>query len=55
MQFLDPKILKIFVQGTVNTVNTAPSSVPQVDEASLESRNAITIDDRANKTGLGES
>jgi hypothetical protein len=41
--------------GTVNTVNTAPSSVPQVDEASLESRNAITIDDRANKTGLGES
>lgn len=52
MQFLNRKLLKIFVQGTVNT---APSSVPQVDEASLESRNAITIDDRANKTGPGES
>lgn len=52
IQFLDHKILKIFVQGTVNT---APSSVPQADEASLESRNAIMIDDRATKTGPEES
>ncbi|CAL9215464.1 unnamed protein product [Arabidopsis halleri] len=40
-------------QLDMGTVNTAPSSVPQADEASLESRNAIMIDDRATKTGPG--
>ncbi|CAH2036969.1 unnamed protein product [Thlaspi arvense] len=37
------------------TVDTAPSSVAQTDESSLESRNAISIDVGATKTGPGES
>lgn len=39
-------------------MSTAPpsSSVPETDEASLESRNAVSIDVGAtNKTGPGES
>ncbi|KAH0877775.1 hypothetical protein HID58_065169 [Brassica napus] len=39
--------------GTVNAVN--PSSVAQTDEASLESRNAVSIDVEATKTGPGET
>lgn len=37
------------------TVDTAPSSVPQTDEGSLESRNAISIDVRATEGGSGDS
>uniref|UniRef100_A0A1J3DCW7 Kelch domain-containing protein 3 n=1 Tax=Noccaea caerulescens TaxID=107243 RepID=A0A1J3DCW7_NOCCA len=42
-------------QLDMGTVNAAPSSVDQTDEASLESRNAISIDVGASKTGPGES
>lgn len=42
-------------QLDMGTVNTAPSSVAQTDEASLESRNAVSIDVEATKTGPGES
>ncbi|XP_010477041.1 PREDICTED: kelch domain-containing protein 3-like [Camelina sativa] len=45
----------VATQLDMGTVDTAPSSVLQADEASLESRNAITIDDRVTKTGPGES
>lgn len=51
MQF---SLLENIFWGQV-TVNTAPSSVPQTDEASLESRNAISIDVRATNAGPGES
>ncbi|VVA91789.1 unnamed protein product [Arabis nemorensis] len=37
------------------TVTTAPSLVPQTDESTLESRNAISIDVRATNAGPGES
>lgn len=36
-------------------MNAAPSSVAQADEASLESRNAVSIDVEATKTGPGET
>ncbi|XP_024008446.1 rab9 effector protein with kelch motifs isoform X2 [Eutrema salsugineum] len=42
-------------QLDMGTVDTAPSSVAQADEASLESRNAVSIDVGATKTGSGES
>ncbi|KAF8104265.1 hypothetical protein N665_0176s0072 [Sinapis alba] len=42
-------------QLDMGTVNAAPSSVAQTDEASLESRNAVSIDVEATKTGPGES
>ncbi|WZY98174.1 hypothetical protein YC2023_070503 [Brassica napus] len=42
-------------QLDMGTVNAAPSSVAQTDEASLESRNAVSIDVEATKTGPGET
>ncbi|XP_018449158.1 tip elongation aberrant protein 1-like [Raphanus sativus] len=44
------------VGGNVNTAAAQSSSVPETEEASLESRNAVSIDVGAtNKTGPGES
>ena len=45
--------MQFCVQGNVNTAPS--SSVPETDEASLESRNAVSIDVEATKTGPGET